>query len=184
MSDFFTLREANVARDIEWNTGTEKVSPLFRGVELAGEVGEVLEVVAKIERGDYLQHKDALAQELADIAICVDLVAMDYGIDMNNVPESAFEGIEEQSLNSDNLLSVIDLAAEVGKALNTIKKLERERLGIKGSRDTLENLARLLARTVAFTILVSDHYDIDLEQATKDKFNATSIKVGLNTRLV
>lgn len=101
------LRAANVARDIEWNAGAEKISPLFRAIELAGEVGE---------------------------------------------------------------------------ACNVIKKLERERLGIVGSRDTKEHLAEELADVVICADLAAMDYDIDLEAAIEAKFNATSVKNGLATR--
>ena len=81
-------------------------------------------------------------------------------------------------------LDLIVLAAAAGKLANTIKKLERERLGIGGSRSTVEQLAEELADIVICTDLVAMSYDIDLEQATRDKFNATSEKVGLKTRFI
>jgi NTP pyrophosphatase (non-canonical NTP hydrolase) len=76
-----------------------------------------------------------------------------------------------------------ELAGEVGEACNVIKKLERERLGIKGSRDTVEHLAEELADVVICTDLIAMEFGIDLQQAVRDKFNATSEKVGLKTRL-
>jgi NTP pyrophosphatase (non-canonical NTP hydrolase) len=76
-----------------------------------------------------------------------------------------------------------ELAGEVGEACNVIKKLERERLGIKGSRDTVEHLAEELADVVICTDLIAMHMGIDLQKAVRDKFNATSIKVGLKTRI-
>lgn len=76
-----------------------------------------------------------------------------------------------------------ELAGEVGEACNVIKKLERERLGIAGSRDTLEHLAQELADVVICVDLVAMAAGIDLKAAVRDKFNATSEKVGLNTRL-
>lgn len=79
-------------------------------------------------------------------------------------------------------LDLIVLAAAAGRLANTIKKLERERLGIGGSRSTVAQLAEELADVNICTDLVAMSYDIDLEQATRDKFNATSEKVGLKTR--
>jgi NTP pyrophosphatase (non-canonical NTP hydrolase) len=81
-------------------------------------------------------------------------------------------------------LDLIVLAATAGKLANTIKKLERERLDIGGSRSTVEQLAEELADIVICTDLVAMSYDIDLEQATRDKFNETSEKVGLKTRYI
>lgn len=77
-----------------------------------------------------------------------------------------------------------ELAGEVGEACNIIKKLERERLGIKGSRANLADLAEELADVVICVDLIAMGYNIDLDQAVKDKFNKTSEKVGLQTRYV
>ena len=76
-----------------------------------------------------------------------------------------------------------ELAGEVGEACNIIKKLERERLGIRGSRATREQLAEELADIVICTDLVAMSEEIDLDAAVAAKFNATSEKVGLSTRL-
>lgn len=76
-----------------------------------------------------------------------------------------------------------ELAGEVGEACNIIKKLERERLGIRGSRATTAELADELADVVICVDLIAMHYGIDLEAAIARKFNATSEKVGLSTRL-
>lgn len=76
-----------------------------------------------------------------------------------------------------------ELAGEVGEACNVIKKLERERLGIRGSRDTKEHLAQELADVIICVDLIATDAGINLWQAVKDKFNATSEKNGLETRL-
>lgn len=81
------------------------------------------------------------------------------------------------------LFAGIELAGEVGEALNVQKKIERERLGIRGSRDTVEHLAEELADIIICTDLLAIRYGIDLGRAVADKFNATSEKVGLETRL-
>lgn len=102
------LRAANVARNVEWDSGAEKVSATFRTTELAGEVGE----------------------------IC-----------------------------------------------NVVKKLERERIGIRGSRDTIEHLAEEIADGIITLDLVAMHYGIDAERAVIAKFNRTSDANGLQTKL-
>lgn len=76
-----------------------------------------------------------------------------------------------------------ELAGEVGEACNIIKKIERERLGIRGSRATLEQLAEELADVIICADLIAMHEGIDLVAAVAAKFNATSEKVGLVTRL-
>lgn len=77
-----------------------------------------------------------------------------------------------------------ELAGEVGEACNLIKKIERERLGLRGSRATTQQLAEELADVVICADLIAMDAGIDLEQAVRDKFNATSEKVGLRTRLL
>lgn len=76
-----------------------------------------------------------------------------------------------------------ELAGEVGEACNVIKKLARERLGIAGSRDTIEHLAEELADVIICADLVAMAAGVDLAAAVIRKFNASSEKVGLLTRL-
>jgi len=76
-----------------------------------------------------------------------------------------------------------ELAGECGEACNEIKKLDRERMGIRGSRSTKERLAEELADVVICVDLICMAEGIVLSQAVRDKFNATSEKVGLTTRL-
>lgn len=77
-----------------------------------------------------------------------------------------------------------ELAGEVGEACNVIKKLERERMGIRGSRDTIDHLAEELADVIICVDLLAMHYGINLDAAVARKFNATSEKVGLKTRMI
>lgn len=76
-----------------------------------------------------------------------------------------------------------ELAGETGEVCNVIKKLERERQGWRGSRDTKEHLAEELADVVICADLIGIAAGIDLEAAVALKFNATSEKVGLPHRL-
>lgn len=76
-----------------------------------------------------------------------------------------------------------ELAGEVGETCNVAKKLERERLGIRGSRDTVEHLAEELADVIICADLVALEAGIDLDAAVVSKFNATSEKNNLATRL-
>jgi NTP pyrophosphatase (non-canonical NTP hydrolase) len=76
-----------------------------------------------------------------------------------------------------------ELAGEVGEACNIIKKLERERMGIAGSRATLAELAEELADVIICADLIAMQLGIDLDRAVAEKFNKTSEKVGLTTRL-
>lgn len=96
------LRVANVARDQEWNTGSERLSLTFRATELAGEVGEACNVIKKLERERIglvgsRDTKEHLAEELADIVICTDLVAMDAGIDLGAAIAAKFNATSEKN---------------------------------------------------------------------------------------
>jgi NTP pyrophosphatase (non-canonical NTP hydrolase) len=87
MTSFEALRFANATRQREWDPNDD-ITLAYRGNELAGEVGEACNVIKKLERerigirgtrADKLQ----LASELADVIICVDLIAMQAGIDLS-----------------------------------------------------------------------------------------------------
>lgn len=83
---FSTLRAANAARQKEWDK-ENKITLSYRGNELAGEVGEACNIIKKIERERIglpgsRSNKEQLAEELADVIICADLIAMDEGIDL------------------------------------------------------------------------------------------------------
>lgn len=99
--DFIELRKANLKRHKEWADGV--VLPLsFRGLELAGEAGETCNKLKKMERnrlgivgGDY--DIDGVAEELADVLICADLIAMDLGIDLAIAVRAKFNKTSEKN---------------------------------------------------------------------------------------
>lgn len=95
------LRNANIDRNVEWNTGSESVSITFRATEMAGEVGEACNLIKKIERERIgivgsRSNLNELAEELADIIICVDLIAMDLGIDLSRAVKDKFNKTSEK----------------------------------------------------------------------------------------
>ncbi|KAB2684920.1 MazG-like family protein [Brucella tritici] len=111
-----SLRAANVARDQEWNTGSERLSLTFRATELAGEVGEACNVIKKLERERIglvgsRDTKEHLAQELADIVICTDLVAMDADIDLDAAIAAKFNATSEKNGLSTRLSKPIPVTA-------------------------------------------------------------------------
>jgi NTP pyrophosphatase (non-canonical NTP hydrolase) len=77
-----------------------------------------------------------------------------------------------------------ELSGECGEASNVVKKLVREELEIPGSRATVQQLSEELADIVICADLLAQEYGIDLDDAVRTKFNSTSEKVGLRTRLV
>lgn len=97
-----TLAEANKARDELWDP-EHKITPLFRATEFAGEAGEICNVIKKLEREkmglrgsrDTIEH---LASELADGMICLSLIAMQYGIDLDDAVANKFNATSEAHL--------------------------------------------------------------------------------------
>ena len=76
-----------------------------------------------------------------------------------------------------------ELAGEVGELCNVIKKLERERLGLVGSRATRQQLEEELADVVICVDLIAMALSVDLGAAVAKKFNATSAKYGLTVTI-
>ncbi len=94
------LRQANISRDAQWCDG--RTLPLsFRGNELAGEVGEACNIIKKLEREEFgmpgsRANKAQLAEELADVIICVDLLAMQLGINLTEAVRDKFNATSEK----------------------------------------------------------------------------------------
>jgi NTP pyrophosphatase (non-canonical NTP hydrolase) len=115
---FDTLRQANRARQKEWDPDS-KITLAFRAVEMGGEAGEALGALldlmdemartirlgalsgAALNIGKKLARQrmglrgsttsiDALAMELADIVLTVDLLAEDAGIDLGEAIRTKF----------------------------------------------------------------------------------------------
>lgn len=81
------------------------------------------------------------------------------------------------------LFFAVELAGEVGEVCNMVKKMEREALGIKGSRVTFRQLEDEIGDAMICLALLANAYDINLEYVTARKFNETSEKLGLECRL-
>lgn len=101
MTEFLdAFRQVNSARWQAWAQGREP-DPLFMAVELGGEAGEVLNEVKKLvreERGWVGSRTTVqkLADELADVMICVDFLAWAYGIDLAVAVTRKFNATSEK----------------------------------------------------------------------------------------
>ena len=95
------LRRASIARQVEWaGAASEPLPVLFKATELGGEAGEVLNVVKKLERERLgwtgsRATVDQLADELADLVICADLLAEAYDIDLGTAIIGKFNATSE-----------------------------------------------------------------------------------------
>lgn len=93
------LRLANVERNRLWDP-SRRITLSFRGNELGGECGEAQNVIKKLERERLgipgsRARVHQLAEELADIVICADLVAMDCGIDLIAAIREKFNAVSD-----------------------------------------------------------------------------------------
>lgn len=96
MSDFLKLlRAVNASRLTAWEAGN-KADALFHAVELGGEVGELLNVAKKLHReqmgwvGSSSDLQD-LSDEIGDVLICLDKLAQQYGIDLEDATAAKFD---------------------------------------------------------------------------------------------
>jgi len=81
------------------------------------------------------------------------------------------------------LFFATELAGECGEACNVVKKLEREKMGIRGSRSDVLKLAEEIADIVIVADLLAAIYGINLEKAITTKFNKTSLEQKLSVFL-
>jgi NTP pyrophosphatase (non-canonical NTP hydrolase) len=77
---------------------------------------------------------------------------------------------------------MVATVGELGEAANVMKKLNRERDGIKGNSQTVEALCESLERELADTFIYLDlmcqALGIDLESAVRRTFDAKSREIG------
>jgi NTP pyrophosphatase (non-canonical NTP hydrolase) len=169
-----TLRAANSARHLEW-TNNQTVELTWRGTELAGEIGELAELLlASVGSATTSIDRDALCDEIGDGMICLDLTAMTADIADLTISDVAYMTRTEMAAA---------LGVAVCRACNTLKKLEREHRGWPGSRTTKATLHSDLSEVASLIEEVAKRFNVDTAAVTARKFNATSEKVGLRTRL-
>lgn len=173
------LREANIARDVEWNTGAVSVSMLFRANELAGEVGEACNVLKKLDREHNYKIKGSrdtfyhLSEELADIVICADLLAMDQQLGHKvDFPATCWGKVEEASQHDYSLYGST-LASIAGRICGVS-------IHYKTHFNNLQ-LSSSLCGLVSFTKTIADRIGFDMESAVSLKFNAKSHELELKT---
>lgn len=77
-------------------------------------------------------------------------------------------------------VGLLMMSITMGRAANIIKKLEREAMGLRGSRATKEDLAKELADLVICADLIAMKYNIELGVEVREKFNNTSRERGLS----
>ncbi len=168
--NMLALHKANIARQKEWENSDTKCDLDFWAVELAGEVGEACNIIKKLERermgmrGSRATLQD-LADELADVIICVDLIACHIGALAN--PSDKLVWLKNKSLAAlgANMAAAAGMICHICDATNQTQ------------------LVSMLCILIQRTDLIARSQKIDLDAAIRTKFNATSEKYGLETRM-
>ncbi len=79
-----------------------------------------------------------------------------------------------------------ELGGETGEVLEAIKKLARMMRGMKGGAKDAAEAKKAIEEEIADVLIsldrVAEFFDIDIEEATKKKFNKTSKQKGLTIR--
>lgn len=84
---------------------------------------------------------------------------------------------------ADVAFRAIEVAGEAGELAEAVKKWLRGERGIKGSTATPDQVAQEMADVLISVDLLANQMGIDLAAAVRSKFNATSEKYGMATRL-
>lgn len=168
MTEFTSLRKANIARQNEWDPGSYASNLHWRLNELGGELGELCNVLKKLHRErcgvpGSRATIEQLTEELADVVICIDLTAMERGWD--------------PVVPVDHTSNEVRPLTEVGTAM--LINMGQAALFIADNRG-----AHALMDLFGLCVSIAKRENIDLLSAVAAKFNATSEKVGLETRLV
>ncbi len=178
IKNYRTLREANVARQAEWDTGGEASNRSWRFNELGGEVGETCNILKKLHRERVgvrgsRATPDQLAEELADIVICIDLAAMDEGIQVERLDYYASYGLPDLPTLTDHGNRLLAYQGCISAMTVSIEPVPQHTLSVIGVLGLLLCAVRSVARAER----------IDLDTAVAAKFNATSANNKLWTRL-
>lgn len=91
---FTLLREANATRAKIYPSEV-KQDAMFFGLALAGEVGELCNLIKKQYR-DGVNKRSEIADEIADVLIYLDLLAARYDIDIAKATTSKFNHVSDR----------------------------------------------------------------------------------------
>jgi NTP pyrophosphatase (non-canonical NTP hydrolase) len=92
---FKDLRENNVKRSETSFYAVDSWSPTDWATALAGEVGELCNLIKKMRRGDAIPLQ-SVSDEIADVAIYLDLLAARLGINLEEAVVKKFNEVSEK----------------------------------------------------------------------------------------
>lgn len=94
--DLSGLRDVNAARCVEaFGHGVDGWSETDWACAVAGEVGELCNLIKKRRRGDDIQ-PSAIGDEVADVVIYLDLLCTKLGLDLTTVVASKFNEVSRR----------------------------------------------------------------------------------------
>lgn len=76
-----------------------------------------------------------------------------------------------------------ELAGEAGELCNMLKKVARERLGMRGSRANISEIAKEIGDVIVCLDLIAKDLNLELSNCVEHAFNTTSDKYNLKTKL-
>ena len=179
--DFEALRAANTQRQAEWQ-GNETLDTACRALEVADEVGEVAGAIKKYIRaqrgvcGSVAALGD-VADEIGDVVISLDLLAIDIGAPM---PVGQFVKIQNVV---DPIRSALALDVATGAISDAVLLLTHVSEGSEAEVFARNDLRDAITRTLGCVMTIADALHIDARTAVSEKFNKTSAKYGLATRM-
>ena len=151
----------------------------YSGNELAGEVGEMIEVLYLYALGNEISQV-ALRDEIGDVIICCDLLAARFDITFDPIPNIPQISDSATSIGD----ALIEVAMKAGRVCNTVKKLERAGFGMVGSTSSIAALETDLNLLVRDVFWLARLFFLDAGACAAEKFNKTSAKYGLQTIMV
>lgn len=173
-----SLREFNVARQQLWDPES-KITAEFSMLELFGEFGEFANNVKKCEReclglvGSRVTTEE-LGDELADVYICLDLLAMRMGIAPFHPRIQNDEIVTAQSTVPTLIATLGMLFAIMGSCVTL--QAARDEFDVNAGMslvETFEGASQII-------IWIGDLLGIDVNQSVREKFNQTSAKHGFD----
>lgn len=177
MNDFHQrLRKANINRQPFYVAASFDAT--FRGCELAGEMGELLDahVLNTVAGALGVPDDSNVADEIGDVYIALDLCLVTAGKEPLPIPDVNPMMVDPRAL-------CMVLAQSVGGLCNELKKYERSRREAKGSPHDPVRLIGNAQAVLQCLVQFAHIHDIDLPAATAAKFNATSVKLDIPVTL-
>ncbi len=97
----------------------------------------------------------------------------------NRIRQAEWPGSEQ----ADIAFRALEVAGEAGEVAEAVKKYLRAERGIRGTTASTDDIADEMADAVIALDLLADALGVDLGAAVTRKFNRTSVKYDLATRL-